>query len=62
MKIHKYPGSSEYQSYSIDGNHTQFWIDGNTNGVYDNLPRCVDGRWCDLQRIDLEGDIYIYLF
>merc|ERR1712018_479384 len=42
--------------YSLDGKHASFWIDGNTNGAYDNLPSCTDGKWCLLKMIS--GDSY----
>jgi hypothetical protein len=55
MQIQTYPGSSDFITYSLDGTNTQFWVDGDNNGGYDS-PVCSDGQWCNLMRIDPDGN------
>ena len=52
MEIQRYPGSSGFITYSLDGNHSQFWLDG--NGVGD-VVGCEYGNWCSLKIVDIEG-------
>ena len=50
LQIQSYPGSSDYISYSRDGQITQFWVDGNSDG-YNGYPACDNGNWCDLKTV-----------
>ena len=50
MQIQTYPGSSDFITYSMNGQTTQFWVDGNSD-TYDGYPACDDGKWCDLKTV-----------
>ena len=59
MQIQTYPGSLDFITYSLDGTNTQFWVDGDNNSPYGdgkNDPACTDGKWCNLMRVDPEGN------
>ena len=48
MQLETYPGSSNFLTYSVDGQTNQFWVDGNSDS-YDGYSFCDNGRWCDLR-------------
>ena len=48
MQMQTYPGSSNYITYSVDGQINQFWVDGNSDS-YNGYPVCDNGKWCDLR-------------
>ena len=50
MQVQTYPGSSDFITYSLNGQITQFWVDGNSDG-YDGYPACDNGEWCDLKTV-----------
>ena len=54
MQIQTYPGSSNFNTYSLDGKSPSFWVDGNTD-TYDK-PSCTDGNWCTLSLVDDKGN------
>ena len=56
MEIQKFPGSSDFITYSLDGTLTQFWVDGNDDNDYGSTPACTDSEWCDLMRVDPDGN------
>ena len=53
MQLQKYPGSSELLTYSLDGNQSQFWVDGDGDG-YNGT--CEYGNWCSLKPVGVEGN------
>jgi hypothetical protein len=55
MQIQTYPASSDFITYSLDGKLTQFWVDGDNDDDPDT-PVCTDGKWCNLMRVDVEGN------
>ena len=53
LELQEYPGSSNYISYSLDGNRSDFWVDGDNCG-YENM--CDYGKWCSLKIVNVEGN------
>ena len=37
--------------YSLDEKSKMFWVDGDENGNYEGLPKCTNGKMCDLFKI-----------
>ena len=61
LEIQKYPGFSDYKTYSMDEKRPQFWIDGNTDNCYDcyeSLPSCTGGKWCTLEINHVQGNTF----
>lgn len=56
LEIQKYPGSSIYLTYSIDGERPQFWIDRDASASYNDLSTCTDGKWCALKISGVPGN------
>ena len=52
MQVQRYPGSSEFITYSLNGS-TQFWVDGDGGYDGDDFPACEDAKWCNL---DVQGN------
>ena len=48
--------------FSLDGKVKQFWVDGNTNGKYDGLLKCTNGKWCDLKKIGTKNIDQLCIF
>ena len=54
MQVQRYPGSSEFITYSLNGS-TQFWVYGNADGGADAFPVCDHAKWCNL---DAQGNCF----
>ena len=55
MQLQTYPGSSDFITYSLDGQLSPFWVDGDDEGSYDS-PACTNGKWCNLKTVGSDGN------